>query len=249
LNTRDHVYESIGVGYSVARSPDPRIHQLIVEALGDAQSVLNVGAGAGNYEPTDRRVVAVEPSSAMISQRHTGAGPALRGVAEALPFRDGTFDAALATFTLHHWTEVAVGLREMRRVSDRQVVLLFEPKEFHKFWLVEYFPEWMSLLTEIGAPSVDYVREYLEVRAVIPVPVPTDCVDGFAGAYWGRPEAYLDPAVRASISSLALLSMADAERGTQRLRDDLESGAWDDRFGCLRELPELDLGYRLVVAE
>jgi len=244
LNTKDQVYESIGFGYAAARRPDPRIHQLIVDALGDAQSVLNVGAGAGNYEPTDRRVVAVEPSSAMISQRLVGSGPALRGV----PFRDGTFDAALATFTLHHWTEAAVGLREMRRVADWQVVLLFEPKESQKIWLVEYFPECMSLRTEIGAPSVDYVREHLEVGAVIPVPVPADCVDGFAGAYWGRPETYLDPAVRASISSLALLSMADDECGAALLRDDLESGAWDDRFGYLRDLPELDLGYRLVVA-
>ena len=245
--TPDQVYENIGVGYAAARRPDPRIHQLIVDALADANSVLNVGAGAGNYEPTDRRVVAVEPSSAMIAQRDTGAGPAVQGVAEALPFRDGTFDATLATFTLHHWTEIAVGLREMRRVADRQVVLLFEPAESMKFWLVEYFPECMSLPTEIVAPSVDYMREHLAVQTVTPVPAPVDCVDGFAGAYRGRPEAYLEPAVRASISSLALLSPADAERGAQRLRDDLRPGVWDDRFGHLRGLSELDLGYRLVV--
>jgi len=245
LITPDQVYKNIGVGYAAARRPDPRIHQLIVDALADANSVLNVVAGAGNYEPTDRRVVAVEPSSAMIAQRDTGAGPAVQGVAEALPFRDGTFDATLATFALHHWTEIAVGLREMRRVADRQVVLLFEPAESMKFWLVECFPECMSLPTEIGAPSVDYMREHLAVQTVTPVPV--DCVDGLAGAYWGRPEAYLEPAVRASISSLALLSPADAEREAQRLRDDLRPGVWDDRFGHLRGLSELDLGYRLVV--
>lgn len=244
--TPDQVYESIGVGYAAVCRPDPRIHQLIVDALADANSVLNVGAGAGNYEPTDRRVVAVEPSSAMIAQRDTGAGPAVQGVAEALPFRDGTFDATLTTFTLHHWIEIAVGLREMRRLAGRQVVLLFEPAESMKFWLVEYFPECMSLPTEIGAPSVDYVREHLAVQTVTPVPV--DCVDGFAGAYWGRPEAYLEPDVRASISSLALLSPADAERGAQPLREDLRPGVWDDRFGYLRGLSELDLGYRLVVA-
>ena len=244
--TPDQVYESIGVGYAAARRPDPRIHQLIVDALADANSVLNVGAGAGNYEPKDRRVVAVEPSSAMIAQRDTGAGPAVQGVAEALSFRDGTFDATLTTFTLHHWIEIAVDLREMRRLAGRQVVLLFEPAESMKFWLVEYFPECMSLPTEIGAPSVDYVREHLAVQTVTPVPV--DCVDGFAGAYWGRPEAYLEPAVRASISSLALLSPADAERGAQPLREDLRPGVWDDRFGHLRGLSELDLGYRLVVA-
>ena len=182
--TPNRVYESIGVGYAAVCRPDPRIHQLIVDALADANSVLNVGAGAGNYEPKDRRVVAVEPSSAMIAQRDTGAGPAVQRVAEALPFRDGTFDATLTTFTLHHWIEIAVGLREMRRLAGRQVVLLFELAESMKFWLVEYFPECMSLPTEIGAPSVDYVREHLAVQTVTPVPV--DCVDGFAGAYWGR---------------------------------------------------------------
>ena len=244
--TPDQVYESIGVGYAAVCRPDPRIHQLIVDALADANSVLNVGAGAGNYEPTDHRVVAVEPSSAMIAQRDTGAGPAAQGVAEALPFRDGTFDATLTTFTLHHWIEIAVGLREMRRLAGRRVVLLFEPAESIKFWLVEYFPECMSLPTEIGAPSVDYVREHLAVQTVTPVPV--DCVDGFVGAYWGRPEAYLEPDVRASISSWALLSPADAERGAQPLREDLRPGVWDDRFGYLRGLSELDLGYRLVVA-
>ena len=244
--TPNRVYESIGVGYAAVCHPDPRIRQLIVDALADANSVLNVGAGAGNYEPKDRRVVAVEPSSAMIAQRDTGAGPAVQRSAKALPFRDGTFDATLTTFTLHHWIEIAVGLREVRRLAGRQVVLLFEPAESMKFWLVEYFPECMSSPTEIGASSVDYVREHLAVQTVTPVPV--DCVDGFAGAYWGRPEAYLEPAVRASISSLALLSPADAERGAQRLRDDLRPGVWDDRFGHLRGLSELDLGYRLVVA-
>ena len=135
--TPNRVYESIGVGYAAVCHPDPRIRQLIVDALADANSVLNVGAGAGNYEPKDRRVVAVEPSSAMIAQRDTGAGPAVQRVAEALPFRDGTFDATLTTFTLHHWIEIAVDLREMRRLAGRQVVLLFEPAESMKFWLVE----------------------------------------------------------------------------------------------------------------
>ena len=248
MNTRDQVYESIGGGYAAARRPAPRIHQIIVGALGDAHTVLNVGAGAGNYEPSDRRVVSVEPSLAMIGQRRTGARFAVRGLAEALPFRDHSFDAALATFTLHHWTDLATGLRELRRVANRQVVLLFEPAESLKFWLVDYFPECLTLPSETGAPGVNDVREYLDVQSVSPVPVPADCTDGFAGAYWARPEAYLDPAVRAGISSLALLSSADAERGAQRLREDLESGAWDTRFGHLRELPEFDLGYRLVVA-
>ena len=248
MNSRDQVYESIGVGYAAARQPDPRIQRLIFAALGDARSVVNVGAGAGNYEPTDRRVVAVEPSLAMIAQRRAGAGPAARAVAEALPFRDQSFDAGLATFTLHHWTDFAVGLSELRRVARRQVILLFEPWESWQFWLVEYFPECMSLPSEISAPGVDDVRAQLDVHTVIPVPVPADCTDGFAGAYWRRPEAYLDPSVRAGISSLALLSPAAAERGDQRLREDLASGAWDARHGYLRDLPEIDLGYRLLTA-
>ena len=145
MNTRDQVYESIGARYAAPRRPDPRIHQVIVDPLGDARTVINIGAGGGNYEPTDRILTAVEPSLEMIIQKTTGAGTAVRGVAEALPFRDQTFDAALATFTFHHWSKVAAGLNEMRRVAKRQVILLFEPAESLKFWLVEYFPECLAL--------------------------------------------------------------------------------------------------------
>ncbi len=244
----DQVYQSIGAGYSAVRRPDPRIQRLIVAALGDARSVVNVGAGTGNYEPADRRVVAVEPSIAMIAQRRPGAGPATRAVAEALPFGDQTFEAALATFTLHHWTDLAGGLSELRRVASRQVILLFEPWESWQFWLVEYFPECLSLPSEIRAPGIEDVRAHLDVHTVVPVPVPADCIDGFAGAYWRRPEAYLDPSVRAGISSLAQLSAEIAERCVERLRQDLASGEWDARYGYLRELAEIDLGYRLVIA-
>ncbi len=196
----------------------------------------------------DRRVVAVDPSTTMIAQRRPEAGAAVRGVAEALPFSDLTFDAALATFTLHHWTDLAIGLSEMRRVARRQVILLFEPWYSGQFWLVDYFPEWLSLPSEIGAPRIDDVRKHLDVHTVIPVPVPADCTDGFAGAYWRRPEAYLDPSVRAGISGLALLSPEVIARGVRRLQEDLESGAWDARHGYLRRLPEMDLGYRLLTA-
>ena len=230
------------------RRPDPRIQRLIFSALGDARSVVNVGAGAGNYEPADRLVVAVEPSLAMIAQRRAGAGPAAQAVAEALPFSDQTFDAALATFTIHHWTDLAVGLSELRRVARRQVILLFEPWDSGQFWLIEYFPEWLALPSEIAAPGVDHVRAHLDVHTVTPVPVPADCSDGFAGAYWRRPEAYLNPSVRAGVSSLAQLSTEIVERGVQRLREDLASGAWEARHGHLRELPEIDLGYRLLTA-
>lgn len=244
-----HLFQRIGNRYSATRRPDPRIQQLIIAALGDARNVVNVGAGTGNYEPADRPVVAVEPSSTMIAQRRPGAAPAIQAVAEALPFDDQTFDAALATLTLHHWTDLVGGLSELRRVASRQVILLFEPLIYRQFWLVEYFPECLSLPSEIQAPSSEDVRMHLDVDSVVPVPVPADCVDGFAGAYWRRPKAYLDPRVRAGISGLAQLSPEVAERCVQRLRQDLATGEWDARHGYLRELPELDLGYRLLIAQ
>ena len=152
-NSNRQLYQNIGNGYSSTRRPDPRIKRLIITALGDAQSVVNVGAGTGNYEPADRRLVAVEPSLAMISQRRPGAAPAVRAVAEALPFGDQTFEASLAILTLHHWADVAGGLLELRRVASRQVVLLFEPWVSWQFWLVEYFPECLLLPSEIRAPT------------------------------------------------------------------------------------------------
>lgn len=243
------LYQSIGNSYSAARRPDPRIQRLIVAALGDAQSVVNVGAGTGNYEPVDRRVVAVEPSLAMICQRRPGAAPAVRAVAEALPFGDQTFEAALAILTLHHWADLSGGLLELRRVASRQVILLFEPWVSWQFWMVEYFPECLSLPSEKRAPNIEDLRARLDVQTVVPVPVPADCIDGFAGAYWRRPESYLDPSVRAGISSLAQLSPEVAERCVRRLWQDLESGEWDARYGYLRELTELDLGYRLLIAQ
>ena len=249
LSSSHQLYQSIGNSYSGARRPDPRIQRLIVTALGDAQSVVNVGAGTGNYEPVDRRVVAVEPSLAMIAQRRPGAAPAIRAVAEALPFEDQTFQAAMAILTLHHWTDLARGLSELRRVASRQVILLFEPWISRRFWLVEYFPECLSLTSEMQAPTTEAVRRHLDVQTVVPVPVPADCIDGFAGAYWCRPESYLDPSIRAGISSLAQLPPEVAERCAQRLRQDLASGEWEARYGYLRELTELDLGYRLLIAQ
>ena len=243
------LYQSIGDSYSAVRRPDPRIQRQVVAALGNARSVVNVGAGTGNYEPSDRWVVAVEPSLAMIARRRPGAAPAVRGVAEALPFRDRTFEAALAVLTLHHWSDLAGGLSELRRVAARQVILAYEPSAFWQFWLSEYFPECLSLPQEVQAPSIEDLNKHLDVRTVAPVPVPADCIDGFAGAYWRRPESYLDPRVRAGISSLALLPPEVAERCADRLRHDLASGAWDARYGYLRELPEVDLGYRLVIAQ
>ena len=242
------LYDDIGTGYATHRRADPRIAAAIDDALGDARRVLNVGAGAGSYEPADRAVVALEPSEMMLAQRSPGAAPAVRGVAEALPFPDGSVDAAMAVLTLHHWEDLGAGLSELRRVARRQVVLLFEPLEVRRFWAVEYFPEAVDVPSERRAPGVQHLREALEVREVRVVPIPIDCTDGFGAAYWGRPEAYLDPAVHASQSWLAQLDERLRTAGAQRLADDLASGQWDERFGHLRELDELDVGYRLVVA-
>ena len=248
-NSSGQLYQTIGGSYSAARRPDPRIQRQVTTSLGDARSVVNVGAGTGNYEPVDRLVIAVEPSPAMIAQRRPEAPPAIRAVAESLPFGDQTFEASMAILTLHHWSDLACGLSELRRVASRQVVLLFEPWISWQFWLVEYFPECLSLPSEMRAPTIEDVELHLDVRTIVTVPVPADCIDGFAGAYWCRPESYLDPSVRAGISSLAQLPSEVAERCVHRLRQDLVSGEWDARYGHLRQLPEIDLGYRLLIAQ
>jgi SAM-dependent methyltransferase len=242
------LYETIGQTYAVTRQPDPRIAAQIIRALGTANSVLNVGAGAGNYEPTDRDVVALDPSFTMLKQRHESLGPAACGVAERLPFRDNCFDVAMGTLTLHHWPDLAAGLGEVRRVARKQVFLTYEPSFAHRMWIIEYFPEIMDLPHEKRAPSADDLREFLDITDVQVVPVPHDCIDGFGGAYWARPDIYLQPEVQSGMSMLAVLDPSARERGTQRLRESLASGDWDRRYGHLRTEAETDLGYRLVVA-
>lgn len=241
-------YETIGTTYARSRRTEPRIAAQINAALGDADPVLNVGAGTGNYEPADRRVVAVEPSTVMISQRAPGSAPVVRGVAESLPFPDATFAAVLGVLTVHHWSDRARGLAELRRVAPRQVLLLFEPAFTDTLWMLDYWPEVLTLDTEREAPSVAEVAAHLDVQRVEVVPVPRDCVDGFGGAFWARPERYLDPEVQAGMSSLSQLSPEDRARGTERLRAALESGEWDARHGALRTQDQIDLGYRLLVA-
>jgi SAM-dependent methyltransferase len=244
---RQPAYETIGVGYRARRRADPRVERQLHDALGDARTVLNVGAGTGSYEPTDRKVIALEPSGVMIDQRSPEAAPVIRGVAEALPVPEGVFDVALAILTIHHWSDVERGLDELRRVSERQVILAFDLTRAMEFWLwPEYFPA--SIAIDARAPTIEQVVAALDAPTVEVVPVPHDCMDGFAGAYWRRPEAYLDPEVRAGISSLAMLDDVDVEPGLERLRADLESGAWHERHGDLFELDEIDLGYRLIVS-
>ncbi len=241
-------YDRIGRGYRERRRADPRIERQIRTALGDAATVVNIGAGAGSYEPTDRFVVAVEPSETMLAQRPLGAAPVVRGVAEALPLPDGSFDASLATFTVHHWSDVRAGLAEMRRVARRHVVLTFDYEICGEFWAWrDYFPD-TTEIEAARAPLVEVIASSLDAGRVEVVPVPWDCTDGFGAAYWRRPEAYLDPTVRASISSLAEMAPARIADGVERLRADLESGAWARRNAELLTLDEADFGYRLIVA-
>ena len=242
-------YDTIGRTYTSTRRADPRIAVQIAAALGDATRVVNVGAGAGSYEPADRFVVAVDPSLTMLQQRAANAAPAVLARSEALPFPDDAFDASLATLTVHHWEGLESGLREMQRVARTQVIFFFEPTLASALWFVgEYFPEILDLASERVAPGLECLAETLEVRHVQPVPVPADCHDGFAGCYWNRPEAYLDPVVQAGISSFAQLDPETCRVGTEQLRRDLASGVWDERHGHLRDLTEIDIGYRLLVA-
>ena len=240
------VYDRIGRGYAARRVADPRWQAAIDAALGDAASVVNVGAGAGSYEPTDRRTVAVEPSTEMIRQRPPGAAPVVRGVAEALPLRGGAADAALAVLTTHHWTDAAAGLAELRRVARRQVVLTWDPGVVARFWLVaDYVPE--IAVHEAGLATLDAVRSGVADATVTPLAVPRDCTDGVLSAHWARPEAYLDPGVRAGMSGLSLLPADVVGRAMARLSADVASGAWHERHRHLLGLDALDVGYRIVV--
>ena len=242
------IYDTIGRSYARQRRADPRIAARLMSALGDARSVLNVGAGAGSYEPLDRSVVAVEPSAVMLAQRPRNAAPAVQARAEALPFSNRAFDAVMGVLTLHHWGDRAGGMAECARVARRRVVLLTFDPEAHAFWLVsEYLPQFAEA-DRRQFPSIAVYRNAFGVGTQVDVeavPVPRDCIDGFLAAYWARPAAYLDPAVQAGISSFAL---AGAKTGIARLAADLESGAWHARYGHLLSADTLDVGYRLVVA-
>ena len=242
------LYDSISSTYGVTRREDERVAARIHGALGSADRVINVGAGTGNYEPRDRLVVAVEPSSEMISKRSPRTGPVVRAVAEALPFLSDAFDVAMATLTLHHWQDRRQGLTEMRRVAPRQVIFLFDPAETDRFWAIDYWPTALSLPSEQDPPTPEDLAEVLNVVDVQPVAIPIDCSDGFGAAFWGRPEAYLDTDVQQGMSWLAQLPQKELAEGAARLEADLRSGDWDRRYGHLRDLPELDVGYRLAIA-
>jgi SAM-dependent methyltransferase len=240
------VYDTIGVNYSELRKPEPRIEALIGKALGSARTVLNVGAGAGSYEPSDRDVTALEPSMEMIWQRPAGAAPVVQGRAEDLPFDDDSFDASMAILTIHHWSDKAKGLAEMRRVTRGPVVVLTYDASFRGFWLADYIPELVAL-DEVQMPRMTDYEDWLGPVEISPVPIPHDCSDGFLCAYWRRPAAYLDPRIRAAISSF--WAVGDVSTALTRLAEDLDSGAWARRHSDLLERDECDWGYRLVVTK
>jgi ubiquinone/menaquinone biosynthesis C-methylase UbiE len=240
------LYDAIGTTYTVTRRTEPRIAAQIWAALGDAQTVLNVGAGTGSYEPADRQVLAVEPSAVMRAQRPLDAAPCIAAAAQHLPFADQSFDAAMAVATVHHWPDPTAGLREMRRVARRVVVFTYDLAELSQFWLTrDYLPEVTALLSD--RPSLAEQAEAIGAR-IEPVLIPWDCVDGFYEAYWRRPEAYLDDDVRRGISAWAKLGPDVERRAVRRLADDFASGRWAARNRDLLDLEAADLGLRLLIA-
>jgi len=240
-------YDDIGRVYAKHRRPDPRIAAQLWRALGDARTVVHVGAGTGSYEPPGRAVVAVEPSSVMARQRRPGSPPVVRAVAEALPFADDAFDAALGVFTVHHWSDAAAGLRETGRVARRVVLMTYDPAVHEAFWLItDYVPEMLDLPTW-RTPDPGAVADIVGARRIETVPVPADCVDGFNWAFWCRPEMYLDPEVRACMSGMAMLPEGLVAERMERLRADLADGTWEARHGHLRRQAAIDGGLRLVV--
>ena len=240
------LYDTIGATYTVTRCTEPRIAAQVWAALGDARTVLNVGAGAGSYEPPDREVTAVEPSAVMRAQRPAGAAPCVDATAESLPFEDQSFDAAMAFATIDHWQDPIAGLREMRRVTRRVVVFTYDASDPDRFWLNrDYLPEFAGLWA--GRPSLTELTGAIGARTQ-PVLVPWDCADGFYHAFWRRPEAYLDEHVRRGMSIWARVGPDAEQRAVHSLRDDLASGRWAGRNRDLSGLDAAEFGLRLLVA-
>jgi SAM-dependent methyltransferase len=241
------LYDTIGATYTVTRRTEPRIAAQVWAALGAAQTVLNVGAGTGSYEPSDRDVTAVEPSAVMRAQRPAGAARCVAASAESLPFEDQSFDAAMAFATVHHWQDPIAGLREMRRVARRVVVFTCETSDRgwrERFWLTrDYLPEITASRVGLATELAGAIGARME-----PVLIPWDCADGFFEAYWRRPEAYLEANVRRGISMWAKVGPDAEQRAVRSLRDDLASGRWADRNGELLELEAAELGLRLLIA-
>lgn len=243
-------YDKDGKKYSKHRQTDPRIAEYVFHALGSAKTVLNVGAGAGSYEPEDRYVVAVEPSNVMRSQRQKSQRvPALIGTADSLPFDDNSFDASMAMVTVHHWPNISKGLNELKRVTKKRIIIMtFDPDALDRFWTAQYFPELIEV-EKVRFPTMDFITESLGVDCDIQsIPIPFDCQDGFQEAFYGRPEAFLEKEIRLSQSAWGFLTEEVEEKLVKRLLDDLESGEWDSKYGTFRTLTSFTGALRLIIA-
>lgn len=246
----DANYEIIGNGYATYRQPDAEIAECLRKALGSARTILNVGAGAGSYEPVDRDVTAVEPSASMRGQRPAHLPPAVDAVAGKLPFADRAFDASMATFTVHQWPDLRAGLAEMRRVTrDRVLILTCDPLELHRSWLAEYAREMISVEAR-RYPSMSAITAALGgVTYITTVPIPLDCTNGFGEAYYGRPERLLEAGARLANSAWSFVDPQVERRFVEKLTEDIDSGAWDRRYGFLRTQPHFKGSLRLIVGE
>ena len=246
--TTSPVYDRIGRQYTTNRRADPRWEAIVAEQIGDAQRIVNVGAGTGSYEPAGRAVVAIEPSSVMLEQRVAGTAPAVRAVAADLPVVAGWADVVMATLTVHHWSDWERGLAELCRVAPRRVVFAIDFEVHSQFWLLqEYLPEVLEHTLQC-APDAGVIAAAISATTSIDMPVYRDLQDGVLGAYWCRPEQYLDHRVRANNSGTALAHPETTALGIARLEADLASGAWHERHGDLAERGSIDMGYRLLVA-
>ena len=238
------LYERLGATYRQARRADPRIAVLVDAAIGEARSIVNVGAGTGSYEPADRHVVAVEPAGAMRARRSEAAAPCVVASAEALPFDDASIDVAMGVYTDFHWSDRPRGIAEMKRVARHRVVLLtVDSAAAANYWLIrDYFPEGRELFAPLAGLLL--MLPGAEVR---PVPIPQDCEDGFVQAFWKRPHSLLHPAVRSSMALFDRMPTDEVNSRIRRLRADLEDGTWKQRNNGLLDETTADLGHRIVV--
>lgn len=239
-------YDQLAEQYRSYRKPDPRIAARVQFHIQGAQRVLNVGAGMGSYEPEDCEVVVIEPSHEMIAKRKSSKATLIQGFAEDLPFGDNDFDVSMGILTIHHWSDIALGLQEMLRVSKDKIVLFTWIGYGSDFWLEDYIPEIIGVDEKLF-PTLEELDQILGGISVETIEIPYDCTDGFMCAYWRRPEAYLDPKVRKAISTFSRIP--DIQERLNRLQDDIDSGAWRKKHSYLLEKESLDLGYRLVVCE
>ena len=244
-------YDQLGQSYSGYRKTDPRIAQYVYDALADAKTILNVGAGSGSYEPADKYVVAIEPSVTMRKQRiDNGRIPAINAKADNMPFDDKSFDASMAMVTIHHWPDIDKGLKEMRRITRNQVIVMsFDPDSLDNFWNANYFPELIEV-EKARYPSIESIDKSLGGNCeIIPIPIPLDCLDGFQEAFYGRPEAFLEKEVRMSQSAWGFLPEGLEEKLVQALKNDLESGEWDKKYGHFRTQATFTCALRLIISK